>query len=270
MYPLPNSPGTETQGYNYVSQESSDQPRRQDLLRIDWQASTGGASTASGCTPAARTPRRMAAAPPDSRPTSRSSARPIRVRAAGSGRVGVTGTLSNSLVTEIFFGYEQPADHQLRAQHRHADPLGARADRVPAAVSRRGAARLRAVVRVLRIGQPRRQRADQQHAVRALREQQHLARPRREPDQGARVAHRQGRILHESRASRSRAAAPRRTASSASPTMRRTRSTPASRLRTPRSASTSRIRRPPPGSRETSSITTSSGTRRTTGARPRA
>jgi hypothetical protein len=40
MYPLPNSPGTNTQGYNYISQDSSEQPRRQDLIRMDWQASS--------------------------------------------------------------------------------------------------------------------------------------------------------------------------------------------------------------------------------------
>ena len=39
MYPAANSPGTTNQGFNYVSQDSSDQPRRQDLLRLDWQAS---------------------------------------------------------------------------------------------------------------------------------------------------------------------------------------------------------------------------------------
>ena len=44
-----------------------------------------GASTASGCTPAARIPRRTAAARPATRPTFRCSDRTIRARAAGSG-----------------------------------------------------------------------------------------------------------------------------------------------------------------------------------------
>lgn len=36
MYPLPNSPGTAAQGFNYASQEPTSQPERQDLLRLDW------------------------------------------------------------------------------------------------------------------------------------------------------------------------------------------------------------------------------------------
>ena len=36
MYPLPNSPSTISQGYNYVSQEPQNLPRRQDLVRVDW------------------------------------------------------------------------------------------------------------------------------------------------------------------------------------------------------------------------------------------
>jgi hypothetical protein len=39
MYPLPNSPGTIGQGYNYVSQDATEQPERQDLLRLDWNVS---------------------------------------------------------------------------------------------------------------------------------------------------------------------------------------------------------------------------------------
>jgi hypothetical protein len=37
MYPAANSLDTIGQGYNYVSQESTPAPRRQDLVRIDWQ-----------------------------------------------------------------------------------------------------------------------------------------------------------------------------------------------------------------------------------------
>ncbi len=40
MYPEGNSPGTIGQGYNYVSQESTEAPRRQDLLRLDYVASS--------------------------------------------------------------------------------------------------------------------------------------------------------------------------------------------------------------------------------------
>jgi hypothetical protein len=36
MYPAANSPGTINQGYNYVSQEAQEAPRRQDLIRVDW------------------------------------------------------------------------------------------------------------------------------------------------------------------------------------------------------------------------------------------
>jgi len=36
MYPTPNSDGTYTQGYNYVSQDATSQPERQDLFRLDW------------------------------------------------------------------------------------------------------------------------------------------------------------------------------------------------------------------------------------------
>ena len=39
MYPSANSAGTIGQGYNYVTQESSPAPRRQDLIRLDWQTS---------------------------------------------------------------------------------------------------------------------------------------------------------------------------------------------------------------------------------------
>ncbi len=36
MYPAANSPDTILQGYNYISQEGQQTPRRQDLVRIDW------------------------------------------------------------------------------------------------------------------------------------------------------------------------------------------------------------------------------------------
>lgn len=39
MYPLPNSDGTYTQGYNYQSQAPTSQPERQDLFRLDWNVS---------------------------------------------------------------------------------------------------------------------------------------------------------------------------------------------------------------------------------------
>ena len=39
IYPAANSPDTIGQGYNYVTQESTEAPRRQDLVRIDWVAS---------------------------------------------------------------------------------------------------------------------------------------------------------------------------------------------------------------------------------------
>jgi hypothetical protein len=40
MYPMPNSDGTINQGFNYVSQEPTSQPERQDLLRLDWYPTT--------------------------------------------------------------------------------------------------------------------------------------------------------------------------------------------------------------------------------------
>lgn len=36
MYPTANSPSTLSQGYNYISQDPQETPRRQDLVRIDW------------------------------------------------------------------------------------------------------------------------------------------------------------------------------------------------------------------------------------------
>lgn len=39
IYPQENSPGTINQGFNYVTQEPTSQPERQDLLRMDWNAS---------------------------------------------------------------------------------------------------------------------------------------------------------------------------------------------------------------------------------------
>jgi hypothetical protein len=38
IFPDENSPGTLTQGFNYVTQEPTNQPERQDLLRMDWNA----------------------------------------------------------------------------------------------------------------------------------------------------------------------------------------------------------------------------------------
>ena len=104
MYPQANSPGTVDQGYNYTSQDSSDQPRRQDLVRIDWQASSrwrvngkwlhtggnnitpyGGGTTGFGT----NIPQFGSTNPC---PCNRQFT------------IGVSGTLSNSLVTEIFYG----------------------------------------------------------------------------------------------------------------------------------------------------------------------
>lgn len=104
MYPQANSPGTSAQGYNYVSQESSDQPRRQDLVRLDWQASsnwrfngkwlhTGGTNTTpyGGGTTGFQTnlPQFGSTNPcPCSRQWT----------------IGVSGVLSDTLVTELFYG----------------------------------------------------------------------------------------------------------------------------------------------------------------------
>jgi hypothetical protein len=40
MYPQANSPDTVAQGFNYVTQDPTSQPERQDLLRLDWYPST--------------------------------------------------------------------------------------------------------------------------------------------------------------------------------------------------------------------------------------
>jgi len=104
MYPQPNSPGTNNQGYNYVSQESSDQPRRQDLLRVDFEASnawrfngkwlhTGGTNTTpygGGTTGFATNLPQFGSTNP--------------CPCSSQYTVGVSGMLSNSLVTEIFYG----------------------------------------------------------------------------------------------------------------------------------------------------------------------
>ena len=104
MYPLPNSAGTANQGYNFITQDSSDQPRRQDLIRLDWQASakwrfngkwlhTGGTNTTpygGGTTGFATNIPQFGSTNPC--PCSRQFT------------VGVSGVLSNSLVTEIFYG----------------------------------------------------------------------------------------------------------------------------------------------------------------------
>ncbi len=39
MYPAANSPVTIAQGYNHVTQEGQETPRRQDLIRLDWMPS---------------------------------------------------------------------------------------------------------------------------------------------------------------------------------------------------------------------------------------
>src|SRR6266850_5728412 len=104
MYPLPNSAGTANQGYNLITQDSSDQPRRQDLVRLDWQASakwrfngkwlhTGGTNTTpygGGTTGFATNIPQFGSTNPC--PCSRQFT------------VGVSGVLSNSLVSEIFYG----------------------------------------------------------------------------------------------------------------------------------------------------------------------
>jgi len=104
MYPLPNSPGTISQGYNYVSQESSDQPRRQDLVRLDYQLSqswrfngkwlhTGGTNSTpyGGGTTGFQTnlPQFGAYNP---------------CPCSSQFTIAATGTLSNTLVTELFYG----------------------------------------------------------------------------------------------------------------------------------------------------------------------
>ncbi len=104
MYPAPNSPGTETQGYNYTSQDSSEQPRRQDLLRFDWQASnkwrfsgkwlhTGGLNIApygGGTTGFATNIPQFGSTNP--------------CPCSSQWTMSAAGTISNTLVTEIFFG----------------------------------------------------------------------------------------------------------------------------------------------------------------------
>ena len=104
MYPAPNSAGTANQGYNYITQDSSDQPRRQDLVRLDWQASerwrfngkwlhTGGTNTTpygGGTTGFATNIPQFGSTNPC--PCNRQWT------------VGVAGTLTNSLVTEVFYG----------------------------------------------------------------------------------------------------------------------------------------------------------------------
>lgn len=104
MYPAPNSPGTTNQGFNYVSQESSEQPRRQDLLRLDWQASdkwrlngkylhTGGSNTSpygGGTTGYATNIPQFGSTNP--------------CPCSTQWTVGAAGTLSNTIVTEISFG----------------------------------------------------------------------------------------------------------------------------------------------------------------------
>jgi homeodomain-containing protein len=84
---------------------------------------------------------------------------------------------------------EQSSNHQLRAQSGAADAGRVRARRVPASVPERRAARLRAVVRPLRHGQPRRKRSDQQHVVRAVRKRQHHSRRGRDRHEARRLAY---------------------------------------------------------------------------------
>jgi outer membrane receptor protein involved in Fe transport len=104
MYPTPNSPDTAAQGYNYVSQDSSDQPRRQDLLRLDWQASdrwrfngkwlhTGGTNVTpygGGTTGFSTNLPQFGSTNP--------------CPCSSQWTIAATGTLSNTLVTELSFG----------------------------------------------------------------------------------------------------------------------------------------------------------------------
>ena len=175
MYPQPNSTATETQGYNYVSQDSSDQPRRQDLIRLDWQASDrwrfNGKWLHTGGFEYLAVRRRH-----DRLPDQHSAVRLDRIpaRAASSGPSPATGTLSDTLVTEVFFGSSNRPITNYALNPDSAQPQRARAVELPDDLSGRGAAGSGAVVRVLGHRQPRGERADQQHAVRAVREQQHL------------------------------------------------------------------------------------------------
>jgi hypothetical protein len=104
MYPAPNSTGTTSQGFNYVSQESSDQPRRQDLLRLDWQASdkwrlngkylhTGGTNI---------TPYGGGTTGYSTNIPTFGSTNPCPCSSQWT--LAAAGTLSNSIVTEISFG----------------------------------------------------------------------------------------------------------------------------------------------------------------------
>lgn len=104
MYPTANTPESIAQGYNYLSQESSDQPRRQDLIRLDWQASanwrfngkwlhTGGNNTTpygGGTTGFSTNLPQFGSTNPC--PCSRQFT------------VGASGVLSDTLVAELFYG----------------------------------------------------------------------------------------------------------------------------------------------------------------------
>jgi hypothetical protein len=104
MYPLPNNAATTNQGYNYVSQESSDQPRRQDLVRLDWRMSnrwrfngkylhTGGTNT---------TPYGGGTTGFQTNLPQFGSTNPCPC--SGQWTIGASGSLSSTLVTELFYG----------------------------------------------------------------------------------------------------------------------------------------------------------------------
>jgi hypothetical protein len=104
MYPVPNSPGTNTQGYNYISQESSEQPRRQDLIRIDWEASSAwrfnGKWLHTGGTN--KTPYGGGTTGFQTNIPQFGSTNPCPCSRQWT--LAASGVLSNTLVTEVFYG----------------------------------------------------------------------------------------------------------------------------------------------------------------------
>jgi hypothetical protein len=94
-------------------------------------------------------------------------------------------------------GVELPPDQELCAYTRRPRQNGARACVISDVVSRRRAAKLRAVVHVRR--PDRHVLAHEHHAIRAVRELQHHARCECERDAADGAPHRQGGILSESR-----------------------------------------------------------------------
>ena len=193
MYPQPNDSGI---NYNYSSQIAQDRDRREDILRMDWQASdkwrvygrwfnnTNNAGEGIG-------PYGSFVLGADVPLTTVSDIRPV-YNYSFSG----TGVLTQQHVPRNHRRHRAQFDLHPRPG-RHLQPHRPWADGLAAAVPERGRERLPAGddLRTEQRHRPRRLESALRHQQRAVLQLQHDLRLHRQPDQGVGQSHQQGRVL---------------------------------------------------------------------------